>query len=954
MKKKLCLLSLLLLIPIFGFSVDFDTDVFLYNQLSFSYNSGFFPGVIQYAERIENDFPDSPFKCEAILKKGECLVRLGMHDEAETVLLNSIQINASDSKMFSSSCYWLAKSYELSGDTKKALDAYRECMKAREEFFSISVINSADIFFNANDFNSSVPLYEFVLENGNLFTAEQYAECVLRLCKACNKSGKAQETVTLYSKFSEDDFSALGLKKPVYLVLTELTGEAYEKIGNYGKAYELYCSVLESGEKSLAADALKKAYIVSSLHRKYVSEEPGTVLSNAQKYLGENPDLLGEFWTRLGTDAFSQGEFKKSVTYFDEAEKNVPVDLFLYALLYRAQIAAGKNPDEENARTAEKMILESRGILNKENETIWDRESFILLARYAAVQKDWEKVKRYAKNVVPLDEDTRFFLALAYYCTDDYQSANFLLKNQNTELHALSLARSGDLNGADMVYRKIKEARTLTDEERLNRSKILLRLERHEEALMEVDGLKTPEAKYVLGLGLFGSRSWKSAEENFSSFIKNPGDTDKNYLSYADFYLGYSKFRQGKNEEAYRTLSSFAEKNPSHELYYDAQIAAAECAFQNSKYDLAAEHAFSALNVSFSDERKEKSVLLYAEILSELNRYAEAEKLLEKHSERKDDFGMKSLFHLARLYEKQNLFEKADSAYKAVYVRFPEKKLSEQAMYRRGEVFYNAKIYEKAVKRFDEYTKTFSMGSFIDASRYFSAESLSENGNPDRAILQYRQLIQKYPKSSYVYSSAKNLIFIYRAKRDYSKAMEYASFLLENYAEKSKGDGIEKLFSELKSLSSGKSEKIVQKENEYENAGEQNSVSGRKIGTELAALYYENPDFQKDALSLAETLLELQENDIQNEHSDAAKNAELLGNAARKSENDSESARFYLKAAEYYRMGDSSDKASASFYGAYEAFKAAGLRKDANETAKLLKTLYPESRQAKRVKIIAD
>ncbi|MGP1495966.1 MAG: hypothetical protein ACTTJG_04090, partial [Treponema sp.] len=109
-----------------------------------------------------------------------------------------------------------------------------------------------------------------------------------------------------------------------------------------------------------------------------------------------------------------------------------------------------------------------------------------------------------------------------------------------------------------------------------------------------------------------------------------------------------------------------------------------------------------------------------------------------------------------------------------------------------------------------------------------------------------------------------------------------------------------------------------------------------------------------DALSLAKTLLELQENDIQNEHSDAAKNAELLGKAARKSENDSESARFYLKAAEYYRMGDSADKASVSFYGAYEAFKAAGLRKDANETAKLLKTLYPESRQAKRVKIIAD
>ena len=48
---------------------------------------------------------------------------------------------------------------------------------------------------------------------------------------------------------------------------------------------------------------------------------------------------------------------------------------------------------------------------------------------------------------------------------------------------------------------------------------------------------------------------------------------------------------------------------------------------------------------------------------------------------------------------------------------------------------------------------------------------------------------------------------------------------------------------------------------------------------------------------------------------------------------------------------DEDDDAAAALYGAYDSFRVAGLSGDADETALMLKSLYPQSRQAKNIRI---
>ena len=55
-----------------------------------------------------------------------------------------------------------------------------------------------------------------------------------------------------------------------------------------------------------------------------------------------------------------------------------------------------------------------------------------------------------------------------------------------------------------------------------------------------------------------------------------------------------------------------------------------------------------------------------------------------------------------------------------------------------------------------------------------------------------------------------------------------------------------------------------------------------------------------------------------------------------------------MKAAQFYRTFDDA-KSAVTLYSAVEAFLAGDFHSDAEEVSKMLKNLYPDSRQAQRV-----
>ena len=934
------------------FASGFETDVSLFNELSSAYNSGFYPGAVQYAEKLNEDFPESAYIGSALVMEGESLVRLGQYEEAFDILKKAEDLD-NDAELKSACKFYLARCYDNAKVYETALSYYYEycrSMKEKGRLYPNAVLNAGFIYYKTSEYKKAVKNLEYAVKNGNRYLPSDYHSALLKLCDSYNHSGQAEKTISLYQKIPENK-----VPEEVYLALTEYAGDAYLKVGNYRKAYDFYCKVLYSGNKKLSANALKKAYNVSSEHRKEVGTEPGNVLQNVQKSLNDSPELLAEFWTRLGTDAFYDGDYKKALTYFDEAEKHITEELFEYISMYRCEITAGKKPGLQSARNAEKQLLSAQKIQMEMENPKYKTEYNELLVKYAAFQENWENVKKYSSRIINPSDKTNFYLALANYKTGNYPETARLLTGSDHELYALSLARQNNLKESARVYDISDASGKMTPEERLNYSKVLILSGRYRESQVQAAKCGLNEGKYILGLAQFNTRSWPYAEESFSSFIRNADKKDPGQakeISYARFYLGYSQYRQNKCREAFSNLSAFISQYPFHELLWNAQMTSANAAVKLEKYDDARKMAEAAVKSSVTQQNKEDAVLLCAEIYSDSGEYEKAIALLSEFTRQKSDLGMKSLYQTAQIYEKMRDFARADLKYKETQEKFPSAKTGEEAMYRRGELYYGEQDFKTALFRFNEYKAKYPNGHYVDACWYYSADCMEKNGNRSSAILQNKALVTKFPDSSYHYSAVKNLVDLLRKNGEYQEALGYARALLEKYGEQAVNDGVQESVVQLEMLSGGKNEAIVQKESEFKKAGGMNTPEGRKAGTELAVLYSINEETAREAVMLSQELLPLQEKNNKNRSETlyAAQNADIIAQSLRNQQKNKESAEMNLKAARYYRECGRNDEAAQTMYNAYDAFIASGRPQDANATAVELKKLYPGTRQAKAVR----
>lgn len=932
-------------------------DVSLYQELFAAYNSGFYPGVVQYAQTLLTSYPESAYVGSAMILEGESFAKMKMFENAREVLLKSQKIDASVS-LKNQAVFWLGETFFALEDYNSALSCYYlYCNSAGEDakLYANAILGAARIYYKKNEFEKAIPLFEYAVQNGAKYAQEDFFESLVKLSDSYNKANLPQKNLKLYENIKEENVGGLN-----YCLLTEYAGDSYFELKKYKAAYEKYISVLESGYTEFAAAALKKAYNVSSLYKNQVGTEPGAVLQKVQQSFSKNPELLCEFWIRLGTDAFYEGDYEKASKYFDEADSLSIPELYEFSAMYRAMILAGNQITEKTALDAYNFLLKASEEQKKLENPRYKNEYYKLLAKYSACASLWKESYDFASFVNPQDDVSRYYKALADYNLGNFLDSASALKNtttSQTELYALSLAKMQNLRDSAFVFGDMEESFGLSDEQRLNYAKVLLLSGRYKESQIQSAKCSLNEANYILGLAQFNTKSWPYAEKSFSSFINSADKKDKNLqksLSYASFYKGYSQYRQGKTKESYAELENFLKKWPNHELAWAARMAAANSAVQNGNYKNALEMSKQAVKTSINSTSLEEAVLLQSNILCDMQEFGNALDLLSPYADLGSSFGMNVLFQTGRIYETLGNIEQADFYFKKVSDLFLREKTGEDAMFRRGELFYSKENYSTALVRFGEYISRYPNGNFVDAAMYFSADCLAKDGNVKRAILQNRALVQKFPESTYIYASVKNLMNLNRTIGNYREASENAQYLLSKYKEQAKNDGVEETLATLKQLTSGKNEEIVLKENEYNKNGAEKSALGRKIGTELSALYAKSSETLSEAVKLSEKLLAIQQKNLEGESLYAAQNAKLLGELYRVAGKNVDSAKKFLLAAEYFRMNLGNDENAAySMYSAYDAFVAANLLADAQQTAESLKKLYPSSQYSKSIKNVS-
>lgn len=949
----LLFLSLCILTGVLGSQTTGALQTSIYNELVWAYNSDFFPGVIEKADLLQAQFPQSSFLIEANCKKGEAFFRIGQFENAITTfetLLPRVQ-DSKDLKL--RTVYFLAQSYHQNGEYDKAVKQYFDCASLAKKnldspYYEQSLYKSAQVYFVQENYKSAKTNFEYVVSNGKKFSAEDYNESVQKLCICYNNLGQYKKTIALAEKLNQDSFPP-----EVYFTIIVYSADALKAVNQNREAYENYCKVMESGIPDLAIIALKKAYVLAG--EKNIGVNPADIFSKTTKTFSNEPGLVREFWLRLGIDEYNNKNYKVAEQYLKNGiavENKAVYQEAAILTLYLAKI----NVDGYKDFAAAESLLENNVLqLELDRYNVLNSWYSTLLCCKVNLSK-WDEVPVVYKKITNPAPKEMYQLGTYYYNKKQYQEVVSLFapvaeKDSNSNydqldsLYASSLLHLNQIAKACKIYKTLYSNKKLNAQGMLEYSKALFLQKDYRNSCTIALESNTAEGNYVAGLSLVNMQGWKSAESCFVSYIKQ--SKDFNPLAY--FYKGYCEYCQEDYRNAYVSFVRFNADSKDSDYKYrkEAYELSAKAALQYGDYNQAILQTENLVKICMNDKEQQEAVIFLSDIYCDAKKCDKAIELLNPYVNAKNDFTVEALFKLAQVYEQKLDLASADKIYVKIYTDYPRSDFAQKAMYRSGEVFYSHEDYASAQIRLKNYIYKFSEGLYSDSALFFCGDCDLKLERFDECVMLNTTLLSKYPESSYVYSANKNLLAAYYEQEYFNKALEVAKVLVKQFPEQAASDGIGKKLIQLEKIVSGTDRSVAEKLNEYEKAGKYKTYAGRKLGFELVQLYSQDESTMTDAVALSKVLLANHKEDTKEDLQLAAMNAEFLADYYLSDSQEKLASENYIKAAEYYRGADKQDEAATCLYGAVVAFENINQTADAKEVLKLMQELYPDSKQTK-------
>jgi len=245
---------------------------------------------------------------------------------------------------------------------------------------------------------------------------------------------------------------------------------------------------------------------------------------------------------------------------------------------------------------------------------------------------------------------------------------------------------------------------------------------------------------YLNANGLLNRGLYELAAAEYRKFLEQAGDHEKSPL--AHYGLGVCLFRLKKYDEATKELASL---------------------YKNAKFEFSAEIGTMLGQCHLIAQRPAKAAQVFKETVQRHGKHDLA-----------DDAA-------AGLVEAMYLAGQMDDAVDAGQDfdnRWPESPLWQRSRFFHGLALLAKKDFGKAAGRIGELLKRFPEGAFADQASLLLAQAYQQNGQADKAIAQYRQIV-KGAKGDYVSDALLGLGTLLQQQGDHKEAGDFLDQLLE-------------------------------------------------------------------------------------------------------------------------------------------------------------------------------
>ena len=582
----------------------------------------------------------------------------------------------------------------------------------------------------------------------SLYALGEFEGAIIEYSKIVKFASKAVRTDSVRVVFGND------LELPVVAAAWYQLGNAYKKSGQHEKAVEAYRQVLDVGS---VAEDFKSLVQFQVAETRFLAKEYGEAAKEYKRYVELFPETpeAGKAYFYAGWSEFNTKEYDQSIETLNGMLAVYPQDR--YAPDSQFRIASSFYEKGEYAKAVEMAQI----VLDKyPNSPVIAQALYLEASAYDQMGRDEEAIKAY-RDVRNLYDRMFELLRGSFREGKNVDFENYRQLFETSSLRVAEIFRKTDQ--FEEAYQELIAAQE-TAEERFYKAKVQMRIgdnymewEKFDEAwtaynqVIELYG-DTPypsNAQYQKGEAKYFAGDYAAAREDYLQLLEDYPDSDTGLRSAALYSAGWSAEKLGVVDQAIASYTQAVDSFPRSDQAPLCLLRIARLNYEQQKVEEAIE-AYKAITESYQETRHTADAYYGLGILyRDEDRKDEAIAAFSKVDRDARETYIAALIEAANLYISQDRIVEGRALLNQLLEGVTgDRDLESRAHFQMAQLDLNNKNYVDAVERYTMVLEEYPESDVIRDTRYGRALAYHYSGRYDRALLDYKWLLDtKIPEA---------------------------------------------------------------------------------------------------------------------------------------------------------------------------------------------------------------
>ncbi len=582
----------------------------------------------------------------------------------------------------------------------------------------------------------------------SLYALGEFEGAIIEYSKIVKFDSKAVRTDSVRVVFGND------LELPVVAAAWYQLGNAYKKSGQHEEAVEAYRQVLDVGS---VAEDFKSLVQFQVAETRFLAKEYGEAAKEYKRYVELFPETLeaGKAYFYAGWSEFNTKEYDQSIETLNGMLAAYPQDR--YAPDSQFRIASSFYEKGEYAKAVEM----AKTVLDKyPNSPVIAQALYLEANAYDQMGRDEEAIKAY-RDVRNLYDRMFELLRGSFREGKNVDFENYRQLFETSSLRVAEIFRKTDQ--FEEAYQELIAAQE-TAEERFYKAKVQMRIgdnymewEKFNEAwtaynqVIELygDTPYPPNAQYQKGEAKYFAGDYAAAREDYLQLLGDYPDSDTGLRSASLYSAGWSAEKLGVVDQAIASYTQAVDNFPRSDQAPLCLLRIARLNYEQQKVQEAIE-AYRAITESYQDTRHTADAYYGLGILyRDEDRKDEAIAAFSKVDRDARETYIAALIEAANLYISQDRITEGRALLNQLLEGVTgDRDLEARAHFQMAQLDLNNKNYVDAVERYTMVLEEYPESDVIRDTRYGRALAYHYSGRYDRALLDYKWLLDtKIPKA---------------------------------------------------------------------------------------------------------------------------------------------------------------------------------------------------------------